>query len=98
MKYIELFENFDDNLRKLVAEINKGHYSIDEVASNTQSRSKVYVVETENDKLSFWNSSNNKSFDIKSALSDIAAEILEGELSGSISSDFNEIMWEVEEK
>lgn len=58
----------------------------------------VYQVETETDVVYFWNSSNNGTIDIPKVLLEISSYIAEGLNGGSVSDDFKEVMFEVEEK
>lgn len=60
----------------------------------------VFKVETDEDKLTFWNSSNRSAMDKREMLTQIAAEMSAGETGGSLSEPYTmaEIMWEVTEK
>lgn len=58
----------------------------------------VYQVETDTDTLYFWNSSNNGRIDIGEVLYKIGECLEEGEADGSVYDDFNEVMFETEEK
>ncbi len=58
----------------------------------------MYQVETETDVVYFWNSSNNGTIDIPKVLLEISSYIAEGLSGGSVSDDFKEVMFEVEEK
>jgi len=112
-KYVKSWENFhlnenyeeyesesglDSDLLELLQEIFDKNYEVSEEDSNTQGRSRVYKIESESSKLLFWNSSNGSGFDKSDILFSISSAILKGDLEGRVSSDFNEIMWEVLEK
>ena len=58
----------------------------------------VYGIDTENQRLKVWNSSNHKKFDHEYALSVIADSLEDEEKSGHFSDgNFNEIQWELTE-
>jgi len=67
---------------------------------------KVFTVNGEQTKCLIWNSSNNSGFDKKDACRQIAEQILDDgdsfteavTFQGSLSMDFNEIMFEIKEK
>jgi hypothetical protein len=61
--------------------------------------SNVYQIETENELLYFWNSSNNKIIHTREVLPMIAEQLLTDD-SGSVTDPMTwaEIMWEIEEK
>lgn len=59
-----------------------------------------YKVETDQFLCKIWNASNNSSFNKAYVCKEIANELLEDENKGggNIGCDFNEIMYEIEEK
>ncbi len=88
---------------KLVKRLIKAQYKRsknDDFSDGIGGTVKVYVVETDDSRCKFWNSSNNSGFDTLAASTKIAEEILEDdEISeGTVSVGFNEIMFELEEK
>lgn len=90
-------------MNKLIKKLVRANYTRsknDDFADGIGGTVKVYVVETEEFKCKFWNSSNNDSFNLLAACTRIAEEILEDDEidEGTISIGFNEIMFEVEEK
>jgi hypothetical protein len=60
----------------------------------------VYTAETDKFLCKIWNSSNNNSFDKSIVCARIADELLEDEnnTGGRVDYNFNEIMYEIEEK
>lgn len=59
----------------------------------------VYGIDTENQRLKVWNSSNHKKFNHEYALSVIADSLEDEEKSGHFGdNDFNEIQWELVDK
>jgi hypothetical protein len=89
-------ESIDPYLIELVTKIENYEYEKDYENDELI----MYIVETETDKLEFWNSSNKLDFDKEDILDDIAEEILDGALEGSLSDPrtMSEILWEVNEK
>jgi len=83
-------------IKKLIDGVASRDYSGADDFDNTI----VYYIETDELRLILWNSSNRGGFDHKYVLRQIACELLDNEdcMSGSISDDFNEIMFEIKEK
>jgi len=89
-------ESIDPYLIELVTKIENYEYEKDYENDELI----MYIVETETDKLEFWNSSNKLDFNKEEILDDIAEEILNGALEGSLSDSrtMSEILWDVNEK
>lgn len=75
--------------------ILKCEYNVHNYSGTKLHGSKIHIVQSEDVKLLYWNSSDSRGFDHKMALEYIAESLKCGETSGSVSVDFCEIMFEI---